>query len=54
MLPIITCAIESPEDHDIIEEYFQKNKMLLYAEAWKYLSLKEDVEFIHMIHDPHQ
>lgn len=46
MLPIITCAIESPEDHDIIEEYFQKNKMLLYAEAWKYLSLKEDVEDI--------
>ena len=46
MLPIITCAIESPEDHDIIAEYFQKNKMLLYSEAWKYFSVKEDVEDI--------
>lgn len=46
MLPLITCAIESPEDHDIITEFFLKNKMLLYAEAWKYLSLREDVEDI--------
>ena len=46
MLPIITCVIESPEDHDIIAEFFELNKMLLYAEAWKYFSTKEDVEDI--------
>lgn len=46
MLPIITCAIESPEDHDIISEYFQKNKLRLYAEARKYFSTQEDVEDI--------
>ena len=46
MFPTITCAIESPEDHDIITEFFVQNKMLLYAEAWRYLSTKEDVEDI--------
>lgn len=46
MLPIMTSAIESPEDHDIITEFFQKYKLLLYAEAWRYLSMHEDVEDI--------
>lgn len=46
MLPMMTCVIESPEDHDIISEFFQKHKLLLYAEAWRYLSLHEDVEDI--------
>ena len=46
MLPIITCAIDSPEDQDIILAYFQKNKLLLYAEARKYFSSQEDVEDI--------
>ena len=46
MFPIITCAIECPEDHDIILAYFQKNKLLLYAEARKYFSNQEDVEDI--------
>lgn len=46
MFPIIMCAIESPTDHDIILDYFQKNKMLLYAEARKYFSNQEDVEDI--------
>lgn len=46
MFPIMISAVESPEDHDIITDFFIKNKMLLYNEAWKYLSLKEDVEDI--------
>lgn len=46
MLPIITCTIETPEDHDIISEYFQNNKLRLYAEARKYFSTQEDVEDI--------
>lgn len=46
MLPIMTSAIESPEDQDIMTEFFVKHKMLLYNEAWKYLSLQEDVEDI--------
>ena len=43
MFTIMTSAIEGPEDHDIISEFFEQNKMLLYREAWKYLSLQEDV-----------
>lgn len=46
MLPIISSAIEGPEDTDMITEFFMKYKMLLYNEAWKYLSLQEDVEDI--------
>lgn len=46
MFPIMTCAIDSPEDQDIITEYYLKHKMLLYTEAWKYLSTREDVEDI--------
>ena len=44
MLPIVTCAIESPEDHDVITDFFIKNRLLLYTEARKYLSVQEDVE----------
>ena len=44
MLPIVTCAIESPEDHDVITDFFIKNMLLLYTEARKYLSVQEDVE----------
>ena len=46
MFPLITCTIESLEDHDIIYEFFVKHKTLLYAEARKYLSSQEDVEDI--------
>lgn len=46
MFSMITCTIESPEDHDIITDFFISNKMLLYREAWKYLSITEDVEDI--------
>lgn len=46
MFTIMTSAIESPQDHDIITDFFLQNKMLLYREAWKYLSLQEDVEDI--------
>lgn len=44
MFTIMTSAIECPEDHDIITDFYHQNKMLLYREAWKYLSLQEDVE----------
>jgi RNA polymerase sigma-70 factor (ECF subfamily) len=44
MLSIITCAIESPEDNDIISDFFTKNKLLLYSEARKYLYVQEDIE----------
>lgn len=46
MFPMMVCAIDGPEDHDLIVEFYTQNKMLLYAEAWKYLSTKEDVEDI--------
>lgn len=46
MLPIMLSAIESPEDHDIIADFFIQNKNFLYSEAWKYLSVEEDVEDI--------
>ena len=44
MLPIVTGLIQGPEDRDIITDFFQKHKTLLYAEARKYLSVQEDVE----------
>ena len=43
-MPIVTCVVESLEDHDIIMNFFNKHRTLLYAEAWKYLSVQEDVE----------
>lgn len=46
MFPMMVCTIDGPEDHDIIVEFYTKHKMLLYAEAWKYLTTKEDVEDI--------
>ncbi|MBQ5865469.1 MAG: sigma-70 family RNA polymerase sigma factor [Oscillospiraceae bacterium] len=46
MLPIMTSAIDGPEDNVIISEFFQKHKLFMYAEAWRYLSLHEDVEDI--------
>jgi len=44
MFPMILSAIESPEDHDVITDFFIKNRLLLYTEARKYLSVQEDVE----------
>ena len=46
MIPIIADVISTPDDHDIVTEYFLKHKLLLYAEARKYLSTQEDVEDI--------
>lgn len=43
---LISSATDGQEDHDLITEFFLKHKMLLYNEAWKYLSLQEDVEDI--------
>ena len=34
------------DDSAIITEFYLNRKMLLYAEAWKYLTLQEDVEDI--------
>lgn len=44
MLSILTGAIECPDDHDIILDFYTRYKMLLYNEAWKYFSKQEDVE----------
>ena len=43
MFSMTTCVSEGTEDHEIITDFFTKNKMLLYREAWQYLSIKEDV-----------
>ena len=44
MLPVIISAIESPEDRDLMTEFYLKSNSRLYAEARKYLSNPEDVE----------
>lgn len=46
MFSMTTCVSEGTEDHEIITDFFIQNKMLLYREAWQYLSVKEDVEDI--------
>ena len=46
MLPFITNTISDTEDHELISEFFENYIKLLYNEAWKYLSLQEDVEDI--------
>ena len=46
MFVLMTSAIDGPEDHDIITEFYVQHKMLLYREAWKYLSVQQDVEDI--------
>lgn len=46
MFPMMVCVIDSQEDHDIIVEFYEQYRMLLYAEAWKYLDIPEDVEDI--------
>ena len=46
MIPMVICALDTPEDQDIITEFFLKHKLLLYAEARKYLATQEDVEDI--------
>ena len=46
MIPIIISSIESPEDRDLMTEFYTKYCDLLHQEAWKHLSIKEDVEDI--------
>lgn len=46
MLPVIISAIESPEDRDLMTEFYNKYNGRMYAEAWKHLSIPEDVEDI--------
>lgn len=44
MLPLIISSIESPEDRDIMTDFYTLHCGILHKEAWKYLSIKEDVE----------
>lgn len=46
MIPIIIAAIESPEDRDLMTDFFLEHKGLLYLEASKHLSSAEDIEDI--------
>lgn len=46
MLPIIISAIESPEDRDLMTDFFLQYRGLMYNEAQKYLNTPEDVEDI--------
>ena len=44
MIPVIISSIESPEDRDLMAEFYIKYEALLYQEARKHLTVKEDVE----------
>lgn len=44
MLPIIISSIESPQDRDLMTEFFNTHRGRMYAEAWKYMNNAEDVE----------
>ena len=46
MIPIIISAIESPEDRDLMTDFYLKYKSLLYSEAHKHLDISEDIEDI--------
>lgn len=41
---ILIAAVSSPEDRDLMTEFYEKNINLLFYEAQKHLSVKEDVE----------
>ncbi len=44
MLPLIISAIESPEDRELMTEFYLKYNKLLCNEARKFLNTQEDVE----------
>lgn len=44
MLPLIISSIESPEDRDMMTDFYTLHCGVLHKEAWKYLNIKEDVE----------
>lgn len=44
MLPIIISSIESPQDRDLVTEFYLTYKDRLYSEALKYLHTPEDAE----------
>lgn len=46
MLPIIISTIESPEDRDLMIDFYTKYKSRLYSEAHKFFNIPEDVEDI--------
>ena len=43
MLSLIA-AVSTPEDRDLLTEFYEKNINLLFYEAQKHLSVKEDIE----------
>ena len=46
MLPIIISAIESPEDRDLMTDFYEMHNSAMYREARKHLDSPEDVEDI--------
>ena len=44
MLPVIISVIETPEDRDMMTEYYLNNNKLLYKEAGRYLDDPMDIE----------
>lgn len=49
MLPMIICAIESPEDRDLMTAFYLQHRDYLYQQARKYLPNAQDAEDI--VHD---
>ena len=49
MLPMIICAIETPEERDLMTAFYLQNRGYLYAQAQKYLPNPQDAEDI--VHD---
>jgi len=49
MLPMIICAIESPEDRDLMTAFYLQYRDYLYHQALKYQSNAQDAEDI--VHD---
>ena len=46
MLPIVISAIESPEERDLMTEFYTQYHGLMYHEAQKHLPISEDAEDI--------
>lgn len=44
MIPIIISAIESPEDRDLMTDFYTRYNALMYHEAKKHLDITEDIE----------
>ena len=49
MMPMIICAIETPEDRDFMTDFYLQHRGFLYSQAQKYLQNPQDAEDI--VHD---